>query len=291
MHELVLLVPADRIEAICDALLDEQGALSVWLEDADAASADEAPLYEEPQRPLAWTRSVASALFSDADAATRAATLLIAADVRIGLRSMRPVPDTDWVRLSQSQFEPIAITPRFWIVPTWHEAPPAAETVIRLDPGRAFGTGAHPTTRLCLRWIARHAHAWPRVLDYGCGSGILAIAAALHGALEVDAVDIDPAAVQATATNAAANGVRLNAGPPETARGDYALVVANVLAAPLEALAPVLAGHLAARGNLLLAGVLERQADRLRAAYAPHCALAIDDRDGGWILMRATCRR
>ncbi len=161
--------------------------------------------------------------------------------------------------------------------------------MIRLDPGLAFGTGTHPTTRMCLRWIARSAAArpapWPRVLDYGCGSGILAIAAALHGARDVDAVDLDPAAVEATRVNAAANGVALRAGTPELAQGRYALVLANILAQPLKLLAPLLAGHVDAGGDLVLAGILARQADELRTAYAPWCRLDVTDEDDGWVLM------
>ena len=197
--------------------------------------------------------------------------------------------DEDWVRLTQSQFEPVPITPGFWIVPSWHEPPADATRVIRLDPGLAFGTGTHPTTRMCLRWIARTAAArpapWPRVLDYGCGSGILAIAAALHGARDVDAVDLDPAAVESTRVNAAANGVALRAGTPELAQGRYALVLANILAQPLKLLAPLLCGHVDAGGDLVLAGILERQADELRAAYAPWCCLEVTDEDDGWVLM------
>jgi ribosomal protein L11 methyltransferase len=179
-------------------------------------------------------------------------------------------------------------------VPSWHEPPAQARRVIRLDPGLAFGTGTHPTTRMCLRWIAQQAaraqaggtgRLGPRVLDYGCGSGILAIAAALHGAPEVDAVDIEAAAVQATQANAQANGVTLHAGLPAAAAGSYALVLANILATPLKLLAPLLCGHLAPGGQLVLAGILDRQAVELQAAYAPWLALEVSDHEDGWILM------
>ena len=156
---------------------------------------------------------------------------------------------------------------------------------MRLDPGLAFGTGTHPTTRMCLRWIAAHAQPWPRVLDYGCGSGILAIGAALHGAQAIDAVDIDPAAVESTRANASANGVLLNAGLPDAAQGSYPLVLANILATPLKLLAPLLCGHLAPGAHLVMAGILARQADELRAAYAPWLPLEVSDEDDGWILM------
>jgi ribosomal protein L11 methyltransferase len=160
---------------------------------------------------------------------------------------------------------------------------------MRLDPGLAFGTGTHPTTRMCLRWTALHAPAlasrWTRVLDYGCGSGILAIGAALFGAKDIDAVDIDPAAVVSTRDNALANGVSLKAGLPELAHGEYPLVYANILATPLKLLAPLLCAHVAAGGDLVLAGILERQADELKAAYAGSIALEVSDREDGWILM------
>jgi ribosomal protein L11 methyltransferase len=173
-------------------------------------------------------------------------------------------------------------------VPSWHEPPAAARQVIRLDPGLAFGTGTHPTTRMCLRWLAARpagALAAERVLDYGCGSGILAIAAALHGAQAVDAVDIDPAAVQATKDNAARNGVVLAAGLPDAARGPYGVVLANILATPLKLLAPLLAAQVAPGGWLVLAGILERQADEVAAAYAPALALQVADAEDGWALM------
>ena len=296
MHELVLLMPADRVDAISDWLGDEAGALSVSVEDADAATGAEQPLFGEPDMPppdSAWARSVVTALFADEAQATAAATRLLARPDAAGVRlqSIHGVPDADWVRLTQSQFEPVEITPEFWIVPSWHAPPPAARRVIRLDPGLAFGTGTHATTRMCLHWIARQAAVrsalWSRVLDYGCGSGILAIGAALHGARGIDAVDIDPAAVDATRANAAANGVQLNAAQPDAARGRYPLVLANILATPLKLLAPVLAAHVAPGGDLVLAGILERQADELKAAYAPMCALDVADRDDGWILMTA----
>lgn len=294
MIELALLVPEDRVEWASDALIDELRALSVSVEDADAGTAQEAPLFGEPGLPApsgAWQHSIVKALFEDERAATEAASALLAQDASVDIRqqSITLVPDQDWVRLTQSQFEPVAITPAFWVVPSWHTPPAAARRVIRLDPGLAFGTGTHPTTRMCLRWIARQAMLrkapWPRVLDYGCGSGILAIAAALFGAARVDAVDIDPSAVESTRTNAAANGVVVHAGAPDTAAGRFDLVLANILATPLKLLAPVLCAHVERGGDLVLAGILERQADELELAYTPHCALEVADSDEGWILM------
>ena len=296
MHELVLRLPESLVEAVSEALVDELDALSVSVADADAGTAAEQALFGEPGMPApkgGWQRSDLTALFETDTAATEAATLLRAQDwaADMTVLALRPVADQDWVRLTQSQFAPVKITPSFWIVPSWHEAPPAAKTIIRLDPGLAFGTGTHPTTRMCLRWTARHAAAlaadWARVLDYGCGSGILAIGAALHGARGIDAVDIDAAAVTATEANAQANGVQLAAGLPERAQGAYPLVLANILATPLKLLAPLLAGHVAAGGHLVLAGILDRQADELKAAYAPWLALQVADTEDGWILMTA----
>ncbi len=173
-------------------------------------------------------------------------------------------------------------------MPTWHEPPAQAREVIRLDPGLAFGTGTHPTTRMCLRWIATRQGAAPaRVLDYGCGSGILAIGAAKFGAAEIDAVDIDPAAVEATRLNAEANGVRLKTGLPDAAGGRYDVVLANILATPLKVLAPLLCAHVKPGGALVLAGILERQAEELKQAYAPYAALDVSDGEDGWILMTA----
>ena len=294
MFELLLLEPVDCVEHVSDALIDELEALSVSVEDADANTGAEAPLFGEPGMPApraGWNRSVVTALFATEALALEAATLLLAQDwaAQVSLQSIQPLQDQDWVRLTQSQFTPVPITPEFWIVPSWHEPPAAATRVIRLDPGLAFGTGTHPTTRMCLRWTARHAAqkaaGWARVLDYGCGSGILAIGAARFGALQIDAVDIDPAAIESTRANALHNQVVLNAGLPDAAQGVYPLVFANILAAPLKLLAPVLCAHVAAGGDLVLAGILERQADELKAAYAPYLTLEVADTEEGWILM------
>ena len=299
MFELVLRAPQDRVEVVSDALMDELGALSVSVEDADAGTEAESALFGEPGMPPpkpGWERSTLRALFTteaEADGAT--AMLLVQSwAVGVAVQALEELPEQDWVRLTQSQFAPVEITPTFWIVPSWHQPPAAATRVMRLDPGLAFGTGTHPTTRMCLRWIAQQAAAgahWPRVLDYGCGSGILAIGAAMHGAGAVDAVDIDPAAVTATLANAEANAatmsVALRTGLPDAAQGEYALVLANILATPLKLLAPLLAAHVAPGGDLVLAGILARQADELIAAYAPFLALRVADSEDGWILMTA----
>jgi ribosomal protein L11 methyltransferase len=292
MFELRLLSPEARIEDISDAL-DALDALSVSVEDADAQTDAEQALFGEPGMPPpkdGWQRSRVIALFESEKLAREAAAVLAVQDFFAGceLLGVADVPEQDWVRLTQSQFTPVEITPEFWIVPTWHEPPAQARQVIRLDPGLAFGTGTHPTTRMCLRWTARRPDgSLGRVLDYGCGSGILAIGAAKFGATEIDAVDIDPAAVEATRLNADANNVELNAGLPDLAAGRYDIVLANILATPLKVLAPLLCAHVKGGGSLVMAGILERQADELKAAYAPYAVLEVGDSEDGWILMTA----
>jgi ribosomal protein L11 methyltransferase len=292
MFELSLLCPEERVESVSDAL-DVLDALSISVEDADAQTDAEQALFGEPGMPPpkeGWQRSRLLALFATETGAREALDLLQAQDFFAGcaVLGIEAVPDQDWVRLTQSQFTPVEITPEFWIVPTWHEPPAQARQVIRLDPGLAFGTGTHPTTRMCLRWIAQHPPQGRRVLDYGCGSGILAIGAAFFGAAQIDAVDIDPAAVQATIANAQANGVRLDAGLPTQATGLYHVVLANILATPLKLLAPLLCSLVARGGALVLAGILERQAAELTAAYAPYVRLDVTDSEDGWVLMTAS---
>lgn len=295
MHELSLLCPQDHVEILSDAL-DALDALSVSVEDADAQTDAEQALFGEPGMPPpkdGWQRSRVLALYATESLAQDAAVVLAAQDFFAGCQIMgiNLVPEQDWVRLTQSQFAPVEITPDFWIVPTWHEPPAQAKKIIRLDPGLAFGTGTHPTTRMCLRWIARQpdpARGLARVLDYGCGSGILAIGAAKYGAQDIDAVDIDDAAVESTRLNAQANDVTLRAGLPDQVSGRYQTVLANILATPLKVLAPLLSSRVAPGGSLVLAGILERQADELVAAYAPYGQLAVADSEDGWILMTAT---
>ena len=297
MFELVLRAPQALVEPVSDLLMDELDALSVSVEDADAGSDGEQPLFGEPGMPApaaGWQRSTLKALFETEASADRAAALFLAQFGSDGanVQALHAVPDQDWVRLTQSQFAPVEITPEFWIVPSWHAPPAGARQVIHLDPGLAFGTGTHPTTRMCLRWLAtRLPAAGPRVLDYGCGSGILAIGAALMGATHIDAVDIDPAAVQSTRDNAARNAVQLSPGLPElanaTAQGTYDLVLANILATPLKLLAPLLSAHVAPGGWLVLAGILARQTDELKAAYAPWLTLEVSDQQDGWVLLTA----
>lgn len=321
LFELILLAPAHAVEALSDAL-EALDALSVSVEDADAQTPAEQALFGEPGMPppqAGWERSRMVSLFATEALARDAAAVLAEQDFFAGCQrvAIQAVPEQDWVRLTQEQFAPVQITPEFWIVPTWHEPPAQARQVIRLDPGLAFGTGTHPTTSMCLRWISgaptlvasrstlppegavsprggpsAKLHGLPRkqlgrVLDYGCGSGILAIGAARFGALDIDAVDIDEAAVESTRANAQANHVQLHAGLPELAVGAYQTVLANILATPLKVLAPLLCAHVQKGGHLVLAGILARQADELKAAYAPYCALRVEAEEDGWILMTA----
>jgi ribosomal protein L11 methyltransferase len=300
MFELMLMCPEHRVETLSDSL-DALDALSVSVEDADAQTDAEVALFGEPGMPPpkdGWQRSRVTALYAS-EALAKDALGLLQAQSFFGdcqVLGLQEVQEQDWVRLTQSQFTPVDITPTFWIVPTWHEPPEQARIIIRLDPGLAFGTGTHPTTRMCLRWIARQVATdeariespLGRVLDYGCGSGILAIGAAKHGAIDIDAVDIDNAAVESTALNAQANAVSLKAGLPDIVTGVYQTVLANILATPLKVLAPLLWSRVAPGGSLVLAGILERQTDELKAAYAPYCQLDVSDKEDGWILMTAT---
>ncbi len=296
MFELSTLCPEEQVDIVSEAL-DALDALSVSVEDADAATPAEQALFGEPGMPppkSGWERSVVKALFASQDLAAAAQSTLMHQDFYSDCKHLGlvEVADQDWVRLTQSQFAPVEITPEFWIVPTWHDKPAGAQKVITLDPGLAFGTGTHPTTRMCLRWIACHEAVLQdqRVLDYGCGSGILAIGAALHGASMIDAVDIDEAAVKSSIDNALANQVTLNAGLPDQVSPlphSYRVVLANILATPLKVLAPLLTAHVSSAGHLVLAGILERQEDELKAAYAPYAQLQVSDREDGWILMTA----
>jgi ribosomal protein L11 methyltransferase len=291
MFELGLVCPESCVQEITEAL-EALDALSVSVEDADAQTQAEQALFGEPGMPSpkeAWQRSKLTALFAKEVQALDAERLLSVQDFfeYCQCLGVQRVADQDWVTLTQSQFQPVEITSDFWIVPTWHEPPAQAKRMIRLDPGLAFGTGTHPTTRMCLRWIAMRAKPSLRVLDYGCGSGILAIAAALYDAQRVDAVDIDEAAIAATLLNAKANGVTLQAGHSELAVGMYDTVLANILATPLKVLAPLLCSHVRPTGHLVLAGILARQAHELQQAYAPFCKLQVSDQEDGWILMTA----
>ena len=291
MIELHILAPQDQVESLSDVLL-ELSALSVSVEDADAHTEHEQALFGEPGMPppaSSWVRSKVMALFENADLLAEAKAYLLGLEAfeTCQILTQLEVPQEDWVRITQSQFQPVPITDDFWIVPSWHEVPQGAQKVIRLDPGLAFGTGTHPTTRMCLGWAAAHDFSGERVMDYGCGSGILAIAAVLHGAEQTDAVDIDPSAVIAAEQNARDNQVasQMRVGLPDMSSGPYDTVFANILATPLKVLAPLLCGLVKPGGHLVLAGILDRQEQELKAAYAPYCELVVSNAQEGWILM------
>ena len=277
-----------------DALIDA-GALSVDVSDPAAGTPNESPVYGEPGGPAAafWALSRVEALFAE-DADTDAALVVAARvlDAPMPLHETRAVADQDWVRLTQSQFGPIAIGEKFWIVPTWSEPPEADALVLRLDPGLAFGTGSHATTHLCLAWLRETLLPGERVLDYGCGSGILAIAAAKLGARDVAGTDIDPQALVASRANATLNGVAATFAAPDalSARAND-VVVANILAHPLVLLAPALAARTSPGGRIALSGVLAEQAGEVAAAYAPWFTLAVWRQLDGWVLIAGTRER
>lgn len=286
---LTLDVEEAAAEALSEALL-ERGAQSVSIEDADAGTAGEVARFAEPSwdAPSAWNRNRVCALLAlDVDVlalvveAARAARLATTPQF-----SVSRVEDDDWVRRTRSQFAPLSIGGRLWIVPSWLEPPDPHAAVVRLDPGMAFGTGSHPSTRLALTFLARVLGGGERVLDYGCGSGILAIAAAKLGAVEVDAVDLDSLALNVARENARANQVVVRVSTPEALPpGDYDVVVANILANPLILLAPVLAARVRINGKLALSGILESQAREVAAAYRPAFDLAVAASVEGWVLL------
>jgi ribosomal protein L11 methyltransferase len=292
---LELEVGAAHAEALSDALL-ELGAQSVSTEDAAAGTGDEAPMYAEPGYPRqpAWRRNRITALVETGCDVPR---LLAAAARAAGLAAVpparaNPVGDQDWVRNTQSQFGTLRAGERLWIVPSWCE-PPAEDRaiVIRLDPGLAFGTGSHPSTRLVLDWLERNLRGGETVLDYGCGSGILALAAARLGAAEVTAVDLDAQALAACAANARLNGVSLRvAAPAALATGTFDVVVANILAGPLIALAPELAGRAQPGARLALSGILAAQAGEVCAAFAATFDVRVAAAEEGWVLVAGTRR-
>ncbi len=292
-QECVIEVAQDQADAWSDALFD-LGALSVSVEDADADTPEEQPLFGEPglePTKLAWNRSRVVALFGDD---TDPALVVAAASNALGMDPvpayvLREVEDQDWVRLTQSQFEPIRIGERIWVVPSWHEAPEPDAVVLELDPGLAFGTGSHPTTRLCMQWLEQNLKAGETVLDYGCGSGILAIVAKKLGAGDTLGIDIDPNAVQASRYNAERNQVQAGFALPESvSEATYDLVVANILSNPLKVMAAMLSARVRSGGRLVLSGVLERQAEEVAAAYAAWLPLTVWRSEEGWVCLHGT---
>jgi ribosomal protein L11 methyltransferase len=291
MRQIKILADERCAEALSDMLLDA-GAMSASIEDADADSKDEKPLFGEPgMEPdvLAWPRSVVAVLVDDG---FDAKPVLAAAKGELKCRDLEilsdePMPDQDWVRITQAQFKPIKVSDRLWIVPTWQEVPDKDAVNLRLDPGVAFGTGSHPTTHLCLQWLDEHVGPEDSVLDYGCGTGILAIAAKLVGARTAVGTDIDPQAVEAARDNAKMNGVEATFVLPDAMpEGRFDVVVANILCNPLKILAPALLGRVKKGGSLVLSGLLADQADDIIAAYAavdPAVKLSLWKQEGDWI--------
>jgi ribosomal protein L11 methyltransferase len=287
MSWLSLTVNADAAyaESLSEALL-QLGALSVDMHDADADTPQEQAIFGEPGEPPAslWSHNCVTALFAD-DSAVE--DILLQACHAAGLSQVpphhiTPLQDNDWVRLTQSQFEPIRISQRLWIVPTWHTAVDASAINIVLDPGLAFGTGSHPTTRLCLRWLDENLRAGESVLDYGCGSGILAIAALKLGAGSAYGVDVDAQAVQSSRDNALANQVIASFSLPDGTLQASDIVVANILTNPLKVLAPLLASATRQGGRIVLSGILGEQAEDVMHVYAQWFNLDPAIREDGW---------
>ena len=297
--EVIIEIAREHAEGLSDALM-EAGALSVSVEDADEGTDQEKPLFGEPgmePTEAAWDHSRVVAL-TDIDADQ--AAIIAEAAAAIGLSDVpsfttRDVADADWVRLTQSQFEPIHIGTNIWVVPSWHEAPDPDGLILELDPGLAFGTGSHPTTRLCMEWLEAHPAPGKSVLDYGCGSGILAMVAKKLGAADVTGVDIDPQAIESARDNAVRNRVEIDyflpdafatSGNPQYASGKFDIVVANILSSPLKLMAPMLSGRVADGGYLVLSGVLARQAEEVAAAYAPFIKLGVWAEHDGWVALQ-----
>jgi ribosomal protein L11 methyltransferase len=287
-QSLEITAGEDVAESISDALM-ELGALSVSIEDADAETDSETPIFGEPGEapPGMWRHNVVSALF-DADADID--RVMVSLSEATGLRNLgytvQAVEEQDWVRATQSQFDPIRIRDDLWIVPSWHDAPNPDALNIVLDPGLAFGTGSHPTTHLCLAWLADNLQGGESVLDYGCGSGILAIAAKLRGAGETIGVDIDPQAMVASRFNAENNGADVRFFLPDdmpTMITD--VVVANILASPLKVLAPALASHCKPGGRIALSGILREQAEEVSAIYGEWFEMNPPQPLENWVLL------
>jgi ribosomal protein L11 methyltransferase len=290
--ELVLEVEGGDAGALSDRLLELGAAVSI--EDAAAGTAGERPLFDEPgSDPRSWPRMRVRVLGETEDSVR---LLLEAACRDVGVAqpaalSVERVDDRDWVAATQAQFPPIRVSQRLWIVPSWRQPPDPAAISVILDPGRAFGTGSHPTTLLCLEWLEHEIHGGESVLDYGCGSGILAIAAAKLGAGRVVGVDIDAQALLTARDNAASNGVSCEFLAAESRVDIQAdVVLANILANPLLLLAPALAGLTRERGRIVLAGLLGDQFDEVARAYSPWFDVDAPVERDGWARLSGTRR-
>jgi ribosomal protein L11 methyltransferase len=294
-RELIVELTRERAEELSDALI-ELGALSVSVEDADADTPDEQPLFGEPgltPERTAWQHSRVIALIGeDQDPAV----LLAAAVNELGLGEtpkfeLREVEEQDWVRLTQSQFEPIPIGQRIWVVPSWHDAPDPTALVLELDPGLAFGTGSHPTTRLCMEWLEQNVKPGNSLLDYGCGSGILAILAQKCGANPVIGIDIDPQAVESARHNSVRNRADVTYGlPDDCPPGEFDIVVANILSNPLKLMASMLSARVKPGGRLALSGILARQAEEVAQVYERWIDISVWREHEGWVCLAGTRR-
>ena len=298
---LTIETDAAHAEILSDALL-ELGALSADIHDAAAGTEREQPLFGEPGElpEKIWPAAEITALFNaDADISTVMQAAAQAAElISLPIHRLAEVPEQDWVRLSQVQFTPIQISSRLWIVPSWHQIPDPAAVSLILDPGLAFGTGSHPSTQLCLAWLDENLQGGEDVLDYGCGSGILAIAASKLGARHVVGVDIDPQAVAASRENAIRNQCEeIKAGfhvthfstQTDPAREAWAdVVVANILANPLIMLAPILMRATREGGRIALSGILEEQAEEVKQVYRQWFKMHTAKMQEGWVLLTGT---
>jgi len=279
--------PAATAEAWSDAML-AAGAASVDAADANAGTGDETPRYGEPGHAGAlWSVCRLTALFAaDADVEASVRRAAASLGVETPAFTLENLAEQDWVRRTQAQFGPLRIADGLWVIPSWCEPVDPQAINLELDPGLAFGTGSHPTTRLCLRWLAANLAPGQSVLDYGCGSGILAIAAAKLGAAAVAGTDVDPQAIEASRANAARNGVRARFVLPDALAPDPVdVIVANILANPLRLLAPVLAARVRHGGAIVLSGILEDQVAAVRGAYRRWFKLAAWGTDDGWVAL------
>jgi ribosomal protein L11 methyltransferase len=297
-RELIFTVSEDLAESLGDALM-ELGALSISVSDAAADTDEEKPLYGEPglsPEKNAWEQSQVVALFDENGLSAREISLALSEEgFQVNMPTELKVEEQDWVRLTQSQFDPIQVGQRLWVVPSWHDAPNDPNAVcLAVDPGLAFGTGSHPTTKLCMQWLEEHEGlSHKTLLDYGCGSGILAIAAKRLGCGPAIGVDIDPQAVSSAKDNALRNKVAVEFYLPEedTSKSQHDLVVANILANPLQVLAPALCQRIALEGHIVLSGILARQANEVIETYKPWLTLHVWRDYDGWVCLTGQLKK
>jgi ribosomal protein L11 methyltransferase len=291
MTELQIVCPESMVDLLV-TILGDLDANSISIENANTDTPEKQLIFGEPEPKnvdsptKVWDICLLKALFIDTKQAKKVEILVRerVPNKPYQILGLVEIPTKDWVK--ETQFGSIAITPDVWIVPSWQEAPPKAKTIISLDPGNAFGTGSHATTYMCLHWLAHHNIQGLSVLDYGCGSGILAIAAAKMGAKKVDAVDIDRVALTTTTDNAQKNQVSIQVCQPEAIqKRAYDIVVANILAQPLRVLAPLLCSHLKTGGYLILAGLLSEQVSLLQESYLPWLPLTPAQTREDWVLL------